>query len=451
MSIINQMLKDLEARRAQGFIDDNGLLSDTGISGGHSLARPKKMLLIAVLLLMSAVIVLLVWDKFSTAAEPIPIANNKTSSIPEIRPLPVLGITVSEDDEQSVKEEIVVAAATVVTVPEVEAALEPVTVFVAEAKEIVPTIESIQPTELKASGRQQALIINGKGFIEPLRVTLEWRAGRYFKELDSEQVQVISDAQIRIHFNPGTSADNWTVNVARDQLGSSALFPFSVSVAQELPKKAVVNHEQEVVAAKTEGSFSKKVREQSLSQQAQAVFMKASALLQQGNMADAEQAFRRALQLDTRQHKARELLAGILFRSQRISEATRLLDLGRLLQADYIPYTLLYARMLAEQGNLTEAIMALESLRPSLPRNENYYALLAALYQRVGNHKAASQAYKNLLAIKPNQSIWWMGLGISLQALNQSSDALAAFRRAQTRDLSPALQKFVSGRIRSLR
>jgi MSHA biogenesis protein MshN len=51
----------------------------------------------------------------------------------------------------------------------------------------------------------------------------------------------------------------------------------------------------------------------------------------------------------------------------------------------------------------------------------------------------------------PNNGIWLMGMGISLQALQHNDDARAAYRRAlSTNSLNPQLQAFVQNKLKEL-
>jgi MSHA biogenesis protein MshN len=53
--------------------------------------------------------------------------------------------------------------------------------------------------------------------------------------------------------------------------------------------------------------------------------------------------------------------------------------------------------------------------------------------------------------LAPRAGLWWMGMGISLQADNRSAEALDAFRRAKSAGgLSPDLLAFVDQRMKQL-
>jgi MSHA biogenesis protein MshN len=104
-----------------------------------------------------------------------------------------------------------------------------------------------------------------------------------------------------------------------------------------------------------------------------------------------------------------------------------------------------------EQGRDLDAITVLESQKPLARDYSDYYALLAALYQRVARHADAARIYQGLVEVFPGRAVWWMGLGISLQSLDKPAGALTAYRRAlKAQGLQPELKKFVQQRIRLL-
>jgi MSHA biogenesis protein MshN len=53
--------------------------------------------------------------------------------------------------------------------------------------------------------------------------------------------------------------------------------------------------------------------------------------------------------------------------------------------------------------------------------------------------------------MQPQNPVWWMGLGISLQAEKRNAEALDAFRKAKASGtLSPELQAFVERKLGQL-
>ena len=82
----------------------------------------------------------------------------------------------------------------------------------------------------------------------------------------------------------------------------------------------------------------------------------------------------------------------------------------------------------------------------------NLAAFLAALYQRQEEHWKAIDHYENLLNRYPRKGIWRMGMGISLEKVNEPGEALRAYELALgSGGLNRKLQQFVQKRIQALR
>ncbi len=81
----------------------------------------------------------------------------------------------------------------------------------------------------------------------------------------------------------------------------------------------------------------------------------------------------------------------------------------------------------------------------------DYQAFLAALLQRDSRNKEAAELYLQALQKSPQTGIWWMGLGISLQAESRVPEAQEAFSRAKaSNSLSPELLAFVESKLKQL-
>lgn len=186
-------------------------------------------------------------------------------------------------------------------------------------------------------------------------------------------------------------------------------------------------------------------------QLAEIAYKKGYKLLQQGRMHQGKEFLRKALSLYIPHIKAREMLAGIYIKSGHYVNAAELLSEGVKVVPEYPLFAQLYARVLLEQRNPQLAIKILEHGSASMDVAPDYYALLAATYQRVKNHAKAIEIYLQLVKVRPNVGIWWLGLGISLEKSGKSKEALEAYQRAQkTGSLKSGLVKFTNNRMSAL-
>jgi MSHA biogenesis protein MshN len=94
-------------------------------------------------------------------------------------------------------------------------------------------------------------------------------------------------------------------------------------------------------------------------------------------------------------------------------------------------YARTLARLLTARG---EHQAAIDYLRAALGEGRGdgaSLALLAGLERRIGDHESAAAHYVDALAQDRSVAVWWMGLGISLERLHQPAEAHAAFSEAQ--------------------
>lgn len=186
-------------------------------------------------------------------------------------------------------------------------------------------------------------------------------------------------------------------------------------------------------------------------QLAEIAYKKGYRFLQQGQMHQGKESLRNALSLYIPHIKAREMLAGIYIKSGRYIDAAELLSEGVKVVPEYPLFAQLYARVLLEQSNPQLAIKILEQGSARMKVEPNYYALLAATYQRVKNHKKAVDIYLRLVKVRPAAGVWWLGLGISLEKSGKNQEAVEAYQRAQkTGSLKAGLAKFTNNRVSAL-
>lgn len=209
-------------------------------------------------------------------------------------------------------------------------------------------------------------------------------------------------------------------------------------------------------AAKKVSVTAKKIKKKtavvSREEQAAQAYRSALELLQRKDYPAAEATLSHALILQPRLLAARLQLIALLQKLQRQSEAEKQLKLGLQLHPDNPDLRKNYARQLLAAGQQEQAIKILQTEpRPEIGSDLEYYALLAALQQEVGKHSAAVKNYMRLLQYRPQESLWWMGLAISLDQAGAYAKAKAAYRQALLLPgLRPDLQDYIRDRLQNL-
>ncbi|MGZ3253641.1 MAG: tetratricopeptide repeat protein, partial [Burkholderiaceae bacterium] len=224
----------------------------------------------------------------------------------------------------------------------------------------------------------------------------------------------------------------------------SASNAIAVPVSISVPQKERVTTAPERMVDTPPVSINKQINELTVQQRAENEYRKALLLVQQGKPMEAIAGMEQALQLDRQMVSARQTLAGLLIDAKRPDEAAQRLQDGLAIDPAQAGLAMILARLQVEKGELRRAIETLQRTLPYAAERSDYQAFLAALFQRDGRHKDTIEHYALALRQNPQNGVWWMGLGISLQAENRLSEAQEAFTRAKASNmLSPELLVFV--------
>ena len=185
------------------------------------------------------------------------------------------------------------------------------------------------------------------------------------------------------------------------------------------------------------------------SQRAENAYRRALGVLEDGRVTEAIATLQAGLQIDPRHAAARQTLVGLLIEAGRPDDAMRQLQAALAIDARQPALAMLLARLQLERGG--PAIDTLTRTLPYAAGNGEYHAFLAGVLQREGRAREAADNYQAALKRAPGNGVWWMGLGIALQADRRDADAAAAFAQAQASGtLSPELLAFVERRLGQL-
>ena len=142
---------------------------------------------------------------------------------------------------------------------------------------------------------------------------------------------------------------------------------------------------------------------------------------------------------------ARVRLALMLLAANQTAEAQASLRVGLNLAPNQTDLAQVLGHSLLEQDQAQAALAVLRPAVPPLTKNPEFHALLAAVEQRLGLHALAVTRYRGLLQRQPDNGNWLVGLGISLSAQGNTQAAVESFTRAaDDRTLAEPLRAFAA-------
>lgn len=172
-------------------------------------------------------------------------------------------------------------------------------------------------------------------------------------------------------------------------------------------------------------------------------------LQRSGQVAEAIKQLERLLQTDPGHAQGRELLARLLARAGRQEQAIQTLREGLLAVPGQPAWVELLARLHDGRGQREQAIAVLVSAGAA--DNASHQALLGALATQAGRYQDAALAYRHLLALDAGQSRWWMGLAVALDNGGDAIAARAAYQGAlDAGQLEQKAESFVRQRLAAL-
>jgi predicted Zn-dependent protease len=166
---------------------------------------------------------------------------------------------------------------------------------------------------------------------------------------------------------------------------------------------------------------------------------------------EAKTELERTLLFDPGHISARELLAAMLLQQGDEFGAESLVDVGIINSPEHSPFVQLKARILSSRGDVQGAIVTMESVAPDRTHQNDHNTTLAALYQKSGDHAKAVSGYLALIESDPEEPALWSGLAISLDALGQYKAALKSYKQALRGPmLSPELRRYAHQRVKAI-
>lgn len=146
---------------------------------------------------------------------------------------------------------------------------------------------------------------------------------------------------------------------------------------------------------------------------------------------------------------SRVVLARQMLARQRLAEVGELL--ATVDASSIVALREIKARWYAAQGRLEAALVTLNSALPPVGESPEYYALMASYYQQEGQFAEAVDTYSLLLEQNSDIADWWVGMAIGLDQMQRYNDAVLAYRQALALpNLKSSLASFSQSRLQQL-
>lgn len=163
----------------------------------------------------------------------------------------------------------------------------------------------------------------------------------------------------------------------------------------------------------------------------------------------AEQLLEDAIIIRPSDSQTRKKLAALWFGRQAYQDAVNLLSQGIALNNQDSSLRIMQARIYLKQGQVTSALNTLKPLAQL--KDEQYQIMLANTAQQAQQSRVAVNAYKMLITMQPNIGRWHLGLAVLYDQNSQFTLASTAYKTALTKnDLSVSSERFVNDRIQAI-
>ena len=215
------------------------------------------------------------------------------------------------------------------------------------------------------------------------------------------------------------------------------------------PAKPAAAPIREVAEPVAKTRIDKQERVPTATERAEAEYQRAVVARHQGSTDVALAGYRSALELSPDHAGARQALAAQLIDARRYDEAEDVLRKGTELAPARLSSVLALARLKVERNQVAAALELLQKHGGAGESSAEFQGFAGALLNRVGRAAEAAERYRQATRLSPGEGRWWAGLGISLDASGKSSEAREAYLRArQAPDLPPDLAQHVEQRLR---
>lgn len=165
-------------------------------------------------------------------------------------------------------------------------------------------------------------------------------------------------------------------------------------------------------------------------EQAERLYRAAVARLALGQEHEGVSGLRLALEQDPAHVAARQLLIKASIDRKAFDQAQVDIEAGLAKLPKRSDWVLLLARLRIESKDAAGALAVLERYEPTAGGAAAYQGAMAAVLQRLNRHEEAEARFSRAARMEPTNGRWWLGSGMSREALGLNAEARDAYRSA---------------------
>lgn len=204
------------------------------------------------------------------------------------------------------------------------------------------------------------------------------------------------------------------------------------------PRAPVVALPREPQMVAADARIEKQARPPPPAERAEQDYKRGVLAQRQGHLDEAAGRYRAALEEYPEHAAARQTLAALLIDAKRFDDAEEILRKGAELAPVRMASTLALARLKVERNQSPAALELLLKNAASGERSAEYQGFAAALLNRAGRAAEAVERYQAATRLAPNEGRWWAGLGIALESAGKPAEARDAYQKARSLPGLPA-------------
>lgn len=183
-------------------------------------------------------------------------------------------------------------------------------------------------------------------------------------------------------------------------------------------------------------------------QRVEKLLLKAENAETEGQFSQARDTYSQVLSLLPTQAEARKKLAALHYGQGELLQALGLMNQGIALAPNQWEWYLLKAKIQQAQGDAKGALTTLSLVPNESLWAKDKWAAQGDIGQKIADYSLAETAYLSLSELESHKGLWWMGLGYAQDSQQNYQQAVQSYQRALTASgLSQSAQEYIKNRL----